>query len=75
VILTLGVLSLFSGITALGGILAIIGGALALSWKPPARRFNNRSLHSNSFFLLAHVFKKASRTESILFPEKNGCGM
>ena len=34
VILILGVLSLFGGTTTLGGILAIIGGAMALSWKP-----------------------------------------
>lgn len=34
VILVLGVISLFGVVTALGGLLAIIGGAMALSWKP-----------------------------------------
>jgi hypothetical protein len=37
VILILGILSLIGIITALGGLLAIIGGAFALSWKPPSR--------------------------------------
>jgi hypothetical protein len=34
VILILGVLSLFGVVTALGGILAIIGGTFVLTWKP-----------------------------------------
>jgi hypothetical protein len=34
VILILGVLSLFGVVKALGGILAIIDGAFALTWKP-----------------------------------------
>jgi len=38
VILILGILSLFGVVTAFGGILSIIGGALALSWKPPVRQ-------------------------------------
>jgi hypothetical protein len=35
VILILGIISLIGIVTALGGLLAIIGGAFALSWKPP----------------------------------------
>lgn len=34
VILILGILSLFGVVTAPGGILAIIGGVFALTWKP-----------------------------------------
>jgi O-antigen ligase len=34
VILILGILSLIGVVTALGGLLALIGGAFALSWKP-----------------------------------------
>ena len=40
IIVVLGVLSLFGVTTTFGGILAIVGGALALSWNPPAPQQN-----------------------------------
>jgi hypothetical protein len=41
IILLLGIFSLFGVTTTLGGILAIIGGALALSWKPGASGYGS----------------------------------